>query len=415
MRVRIHRGAHEIGGNCVEVEHDGQRIVLDVGRPLTAGWADDVPLPEIAGLEHDDETTLGVLISHYHPDHWGLVDQTRAGLPIHMGAATQRILAAATFWTRGLDVPVTGHLNHRETFELGPFRITPFLNDHSAFDAYSLLVEAAGRRLFYTGDIRGHGRKAGIFEELLRKPPDDVDVLLMEGTNIQPGLPPKPVYTETQVEQALVEDFRATTGIALVITSAQNIDRLVTIYRAALQTDRMLVMDAYTADIARATGIDNIPRPAPAWPKIRSYLPRWQAIRIKQAQAFDRLDDINPYRIFPEHLAQQPERYVMLFHRSEGERLATAGALDDATCTWSLWSGYLNEPSGQLLTAFLDEHCIPLRQRHTSGHASIDDLRRLARALDPRRVVPIHTFATSDFAQIHPDVDPQPDGRWWNV
>jgi ribonuclease J len=72
----------------------------------------------------------------------------------------------------------TWFLRHREPFNHGGFRITPFLNDHSAFDAYSLLVEADGRRLFYTGDIRGHGRKAGIFEQLLRRPSEAIDVLL---------------------------------------------------------------------------------------------------------------------------------------------------------------------------------------------------------------------------------------------
>ena len=34
MRCRIHRGCHEIGGNCVEVEVQGKRIVLDIGLPL---------------------------------------------------------------------------------------------------------------------------------------------------------------------------------------------------------------------------------------------------------------------------------------------------------------------------------------------------------------------------------------------
>ena len=104
-----------------------------------------------------------------------------------MGEATHRILTEAAFWTRGLTTPPDGFLVHRETFALGDFRVTPYLNDHSAFDAYSLLVEADGRRLFYTGDFRGHGRKSGIFEQLLRDPPPDVDVLLMEGTNVRPA------------------------------------------------------------------------------------------------------------------------------------------------------------------------------------------------------------------------------------
>jgi ribonuclease J len=415
VRVRIHRGAHEIGGNCVEVEHDGRRIVLDLGRPLAADWDDEVPLPDIDGLTAEDTSTLGVLISHHHADHWGLAGQIRSSVPIFMGAATGRILQAASFWTRGLEVPLAGHLEHRTPLEIGPFTVTPFLNDHSAYDAYSLLVEAGGRRLFYTGDLRGHGRKAGIFEELLRKPPGDVDVLLMEGTNIQPGLPDKPTITETDVEQTLIDQFRATAGLALVVTSAQNVDRLVTIYRAALQADRDLVVDAYTADVARATGNDNIPRPDPAWPRIHTCLPRWQAIRIKDAAQFDRLEHINPYRLYPEHFAASPERYVLLFSASEGDRLAAAGALVGASCTWSLWSGYLDEPSGRRLTSFLSEHGIPRVEHHTSGHASPDDLRRLAQALDPDRVVPIHTLGADSYGDLHPAVTPQPDGRWWDV
>lgn len=151
MKARIHRGAHEIGGNCVELEHDGQRLVLDVGRPLTAARDEFVPLPPI---DAGNGSLLGVLITHHHADHWGLVDQVSSETPVWMGAATHRILKAAGFWTSGLDIPLAGELQHRVTFELGPFTITPYLNDHSAFDAYSLLVEAGGRRLFYTGDIR---------------------------------------------------------------------------------------------------------------------------------------------------------------------------------------------------------------------------------------------------------------------
>ena len=56
-------------------------------------------------------------------------------------------------------------------FELGPFTIMLFLTDHSAFDAYSLLIEANGKRVFYSGDLRAHGRKARLVEDLIRHPP----------------------------------------------------------------------------------------------------------------------------------------------------------------------------------------------------------------------------------------------------
>lgn len=417
MRVRIHRGAHEIGGNCVEVESgDGSRIVLDVGRPLDAPQDADVELPDVVGLGEEDGSMLGVLISHAHQDHWGLVDQVRAGVPIYMGEATANILREAAFWSRGLEIEPAGFLVHREPFELGPFRITPFLNDHSAFDAYSLLVEVDGKRLFYTGDIRGHGRKAGIFEELLREPPEDVDVLLMEGTHIPAGdLPADPGPSETDLERQFVDDFGTAAGLALVVSSAQNIDRLVTIYRAALQAGRELVVDLYTASIAWATGNANIPQPGEEWPRVHVYVPHWQRVRVKERGEFDRVAAVKPYRLFEGDLAEDPSKYVLLFSLSGASRLADAKALNGAKLFWSLWKGYLDGAGGQRLRAFLEQHDIPLALRHSSGHAYLPDLKRLAAAIAPGRVVPIHSFGGDSFGEHFPDVVVRPDGVWWEV
>src|ERR1700737_1747043 len=113
MRVRIHRGAHEIGGSCVEVESGAARIVLDVGKPLDAKRGDVVPLPAVTGLTDADESLLGIVISHSHQDHWGLVGQGPPQVPLYMGEATHRVLQEAAFWTTGLVVKPTGFLVHR--------------------------------------------------------------------------------------------------------------------------------------------------------------------------------------------------------------------------------------------------------------------------------------------------------------
>ncbi len=34
MKLTIHRGTHEIGGTCIEIETKGSRIVVDIGMPL---------------------------------------------------------------------------------------------------------------------------------------------------------------------------------------------------------------------------------------------------------------------------------------------------------------------------------------------------------------------------------------------
>lgn len=417
LRAKIHRGAHEIGGTCVELESKGQRIVLDVGRPINAARNEHIPLPQVPGMVKATPDLLGVLISHAHQDHWGLVGQVDPAVPIFMGEATSRILGEADFWTSGLSRPVAGNLSDRHTLELGPFTITPYLNDHSAFDAYSLLIEADGRRLFYTGDIRGHGRKQGLFERLVHRPPHDVNVLLMEGTNIRPtaGDDAGAGVTEGDVEVAMRATMRSTEGLVLVYSSAQNIDRLVTTYRAALEAGRVLVMDLYGASIARATGNANIPQPGEAWPKVHVYVPQWQRVRVKTAGAFDRVEAVKPFRVFEKYLAEHRSDVVMMFSMASASALDKAGALTDATLIWSLWHGYLLEESGRRLQGFLGEHGIPMVEHHTSGHASVPDLKRLASAMAPDRLVPIHSFGGARFADLFDNVVAEEDGVWWEV
>jgi hypothetical protein len=52
---------------------------------------------------------------------------------------------------------------------------------------------------------------------------------------------------------------------------------------------------------------------------------------------------------------------------------------------------------------------------HASGHATVADLQRLARAIDARRVVPVHTAHPELFPSLFQRVDPAADGQWWSV
>ena len=53
MSIRIHRGRKEIGGTCIEIEAQGNRVVLDFGLPLDAPDDADVQeslLPRVPGF-----------------------------------------------------------------------------------------------------------------------------------------------------------------------------------------------------------------------------------------------------------------------------------------------------------------------------------------------------------------------------
>jgi ribonuclease J len=413
VRARIHRGAQEIGGSCVELEAAGKRLALDLGRPLWADADTPMPLPSVPGFAGGkDRSLLGVVISHAHPDHYGLAGLLPDSVPVFMGAATARILRESQFFSpMGLDRKSADLLADRQPLVVGPFTITPFLVDHSAFDAYALLVEADGRRLFYTADFRAHGRKAGLYHRLLREPPAGVDVLLIEGTRIGRGENPQDHTDEAEVERRCVEIFRRAEGIVLAAFSMQNIDRMVSLYRAALRADRDLTLDLYGAAVTLAAGNPSIPRPGAD--RVRFFVPQAQRVKILRTRQFERVDQIRRHRIYPQQLGQEAGKLVLSFRTSMIRELERAKCLHGAEAIWSMWPGYLDEEDE--LRRFLERNEIPLTVVHASGHATVEDLVRLAAAMKPQRIVPIHTAHPERFAEIFGHAEPHRDMKWWEV
>ena len=79
-QIIIHRGAHTIGGSCVEIMHNAHRILIDIGTPLMEPGGgeldendlknptiDNEILPNIKGLYKDDNPDISaIFISHSH-------------------------------------------------------------------------------------------------------------------------------------------------------------------------------------------------------------------------------------------------------------------------------------------------------------------------------------------------------------
>lgn len=416
MRLCVHRGTREIGGTCVEVEAAGDRIVLDLGLPLNAYEASKVALPDVAGFAAPDASLKAIVLSHGHRDHWGLVPRLRAPVPLVMGAATERIMrAAAPFVPNGFAPTAVAHLQDRNPLKIGAFTITPFLVDHSGFDAYAMVVEAASKRLFYSGDLRAHGKKAGLFERLVRLPPRDIDLMLMEGSSLGRIDDTAKFPSEDELEQVFAERFGATAGAVLIACSAQNIDRVVTIYRAARRTGRQLVVDAYAAEILKATGYHSIPKPADDWSDVTVFIPQAQRRSLVRKGIAHLVDAYKGRRIWPENLASHAARSVFLIRPWMLGELCERGVLGGARVIWSQWEGYLNNGSGADLRAKCKDCGLPFEVIHTSGHASPGDLKRLASAISPKRLVAIHTFERSRFPSLFDNVLAGEDWEWLSV
>jgi ribonuclease J len=416
MQVCIHRGTKQIGGTCVEIEASGSRIIVDLGLPLDTTEANPALVPQISGLRGHDASLLAIILSHGHRDHWGLIPQVRPDIPIVMGKAVEGIMpAAADFVPDAFAPKAWKHLESGKLLKIGPFVIIPHLVDHSGFDAHALAIEADGRRLFYSGDLRAHGRKNKLFERMLRQPPKNIDVMLMEGSSLGRLGENDSFPTEKDLERTFIECFKSTPGMVLVACSAQNIDRVVTIYRAAKQTGRTLIVDAYGAKVLKATGSESIPKPVRGWSNLAVFIPQAQRVHLVRKNIACIVNSYRGFRLFPEKLAAHAPHSVMLFRPWMFRDLERAKALTGVRVIWSQWEGYLKEGAGLRLKGDCEARNIPFEVIHTSGHASIADLQRLARAVAPKALVPIHTYGANRFPKLFENVVLRDHDEWWEV
>jgi ribonuclease J len=145
------------------------------------------------------------------------------------------------------------------------------------------------------------------------------------------------------------------------------------------------------------------------------YIPQRQRIQIKENARFELLDRHKANRIYADELAAKASESVLMFrplHRNDLER---ANALQGARFFYSMWEGYLKEGSGIRLMAWLDAHQISFMHAHTSGHAGPSDLKRFAEALNPKVLVPIHSFKPESYGELFSRVEAHGDGEWWVI
>jgi ribonuclease J len=426
--LTIHRGTHEIGGSCVELcsSSGNTRLILDIGMPLVnadmspfdwgvhrkstlAQLQNEKILPAVDGLyENDKPTVSAVLLSHAHMDHYGFLRFVHPGIPIYMSKGTKAIIEVSNvFLNANLKLDKIKTFETRQSFKIGEFTITPYLMDHSAADAAAFLIEVDGQRIFYTGDFRGHGRKGILLERLAQNPPSDVNYLIMEGSMLgrSEGLFPD----EDSVEKAIYDHIISEEDLCYIFTSSQNLDRLVSIYKATQHSGRTLVIDLYTAFVLDKLGIISQNIPQYGWEGIRVLYSYYHAQKLAD---FDRnlLYKYKKSKIELEEIYSNPNKMVLLAKDSRYFRniISKLKEHTQATAIFSMWHGYLEKSD---VGSFLQENGITLTEMHTSGHAYISQLQMLANALKPRWIIPIHTFYPEKFTQMFSNVIQLKDGE----
>ena len=143
----IHRGSHQIGGNCVELVTQNTRILIDCGLPLDFEEQPEETQEHI--LEDAKEWTRdcdAIFLSHYHGDHYGLLSEAPEGTKVYATKETAELMKISGVFgedlTKHLDIqPIEG------TVTVKDFRVTKYDVDHSAFGACAFLFEVLSEEI----------------------------------------------------------------------------------------------------------------------------------------------------------------------------------------------------------------------------------------------------------------------------
>lgn len=439
MNLTIHRGTHEIGGSCVELESNGSRIVIDLGMPLVNSDGSrfnindyaDIPeneltnniLPDIKGIytfDKDTKSIDGLLISHPHADHYGFYNYVSQKVPVYIGEATNELIRITTLFgprKHGSEKVVldTHFFKKNKSFSCGNFTITPYIMDHSAFDSYAFLIESEGKRLIYSGDFRRHGRKKYALPQFINKRTTGADALVLEGTMM--GRESGRLLAENDITDGTVEMTKNCKGLTFLYFSSQNIDRLVSFYKAALSMKKLFVIDVYTAYILlKLNKFAKIPYPSKSFRNIRIFFGGNYLDRLHVDEKEEFIKAMACYKISSEEIMNMPGKIMMIIRGSMLNSLKKLHCLNGALFIYSMWEGYLKDKSMEKIMEFLNDNQIQRYILHTSGHATIDTLKYVVESIKPKALIPIHTFRPDQYKILgHHNIIRLKDGESLNI
>ena len=376
MEINIIRGQNQIGGSIIEISSKSTKIILDIGSNLEDK---EIVVPEIDGLFKGKAKYDGVLISHYHSDHVGLATRILHDISIYMGEKSYQIHKVSNEYMRKEYLKEPKIFKAEEEFHIGDIKITPYLCDHSAFDAYMFLLDCEGKKILYTGDFRSNGRK--FFQSLLNKLPK-VDALITEGTNLSNNKIGKINSTEKELEKKGIELLEGNDRPVFVLMAGTNIDRIVTLYKIANATKRLFLLDTYAGQITATIG-GNIPNP-------RTFF----NVKIFQTSSskHDILENYPKNKIWKNKIAKS--NFLMCVRTSMKKYLESYPnefSFEGCVLFYSMWEGYKKEKNTKEFLEFMEEKGVKTISLHTSGHADEKDFDKLIKKVEPKIIIPVHT------------------------
>ena len=417
--LTIYRGTHQIGGCCTEITCGDERILIDLGANLPDS---DSPVQddELVAKVFDGRPAAGLLFTHPHGDHYGLYKKVPEDVPMYIGSMAKEILKVLVsrldYISEEKGLPAVERMQvYQAGQELGAFQniqVLPLYVDHSTPDAYMFYIQAAGKKILFSGDFRDHsivGERDRLWRTLEKYVPKGIDLLITEGTMLsrEAEAASNPVQTEEQLGQRAEELFRQH-KYNFVLASSTNLDSIMEFFHHT-PAGMHFVCDAYQAEVILTAmrGMErkgNYPQYQPSdghsvirvigrsrWGNLRALGSSLKKPVVIAPVSDDKLKDDEFVMLVRKNT--NPDR-KSLFEEMRDEYYPLDGQI-----IYSMWDGYLKpEHADQSLIDFIGGRSIePL---HTSGHAYVETIARLIETVQPKWIVPMHTEKADEFTSI---------------
>lgn len=480
--ITFHGGVHDIGGNKFLVEDRGTKILMDFGMSFrdegkffsqfmnarTSNSLKDLfdlgILPNIPGMYRrdytrhmdlggDEETAIdAVLLTHAHVDHCKYISYLRPEIPVYCSEASKLIMqnyddtGTDQYLTlkerfqvytnrnggiskkKGEDVQIPRNIQVFEEgkkFSIDSVDVEPMPVDHSIPGVNAFILHTSSGSIANTGDLRFHGRRANDTEKFVERCGEsELDLILCEGTRVQKA----DSKTEFDVEQGSTKIINDTEQLVICGYPIRDLDRLMSFYLAAKNTNRFLVIDlkqAYLLKLfAGSANFSNMyPRPDDAHIKI--FLPRgsWGLIDKDLSKFSDKLLRMD-YKKWEQEFLDYPNaidyRYVaanqkdLIFYCSD---FNLQNLIDIKPSPGSTYIRSLTEPfdfemelKEEQIKNWFEHFGIISRERdwhqiHVSGHGDSTQIMRVIDGAQAKKLIPIHTQHDEYHKRMHPNVE----------
>jgi ribonuclease J len=364
-------GLNTIGGNIIDICSERGRVIFDYGEIL------DPTTGSLPDLSSPTENTA-IFISHLHIDHMGSLKFVPKEVPIYMSQASYDLYHQLV--EVGEELPIEASIysvDYQEVIEIGDIQVTAKQSDHDIRGASAFFVETPDVKFIYSGDVQLTGNDPESVEKWMEEANKfQPDILLLEGTTFsfeeeREHVPEKALYTYWQ---DLLKNNPL--GIIFLNSYIRATERLLNLSKHAKASGRHMVLEPKYAHLLKEIENYNDTYVLQELDTEGTFKDRWISLAAIQKEPAQYVVQ-NSF----EHRSLMDRFDSGIYGHSNGEPL-----------------GDYDERYEELLDTIETNHFV-LENLNSGGHATQEDLIKIAQTVDAKVTIPWHSFKPEALAE----------------